>query len=215
VLRTGSSLKAVTGVGSVGALVAAVAALLLTGTALAADEWVLPPDGQLTINGRGGPLVGDVGSFCTVSGCADQPWVTPDSGPSVAANAHMTFRLADASRVKQWTVYYADAAVLVDPNSSLLASGAKGSVKSFTFTGPPSGEWGMLVNVVSDDFDAGYFYRLHAGMPETHTGGPSELSAELPPELPIVLLLAGLIGTLVGWRLKPAPELVGRTYRGE
>lgn len=198
-------LKTISSVGA-RAAVAAIAALFGTAAVLAASDSVLPPDGQLTVNGRG-PFTGHVGSFCTASGCADSPWVTPASGPSVAGSATMVFRVADGSQITQWTVYYADAAIPVDPETMLLASAENVSIKSFSFTGPPSGDWGVMINVVSDEFDAQYLYRVHAGMPDTDLLAPSAIPAGGSSSgWMVVLVLAGLLGALLGWSLTARRE---------
>ena len=149
-----------------------------------------------------------LGSFCTESGCADQPWVTPAKGPTVDTHAPMQFELADGSPIQQWSVYYADAKVLVDPEAKLLVTSNAGGYKHISFTGPPAGDLGSTVNVVSDSFDAGYFYRLHVGAPETDVAGTSTVSNanSTGALLHLVLTLAAVIGAIAGWRLMPGPR---------
>jgi hypothetical protein len=170
----------------------------------AASGWVMPPAGQLYVEGRG-PFIGTLGSFCTESGCADQPWVTPNKGPTVPANAWMQFQLKDGSEIYQFSVYYADAKVRVDPETTRLGTGNAGGYKHISFTGPPAGDVGLLVNVTSGTFDAGYFYRLHVGLPETDIArSPPSAPDPVVLALPFMLAAAGMAGAVAGWNIRQA-----------
>jgi hypothetical protein len=172
-----------------------------------AKEEVLPR-GELTVDGAG-PFVGTLGSNCitsnSVSGCSDTPWLTPSSGPSVRASADMSFHLADGSKITSWSATYGDASQF-EPTISALDGQEESSSTAFSFTGPPCGDWvvSVFVRFQSADAsgDATYYFRIHAGMPETDPVAPTAPSTEGSDLVALTLLMAALAGGFVGWRLR-------------
>jgi hypothetical protein len=169
-----------------------------------------PPDGELTVDGRG-PTIGVLGTYCYfgdgAEGCHDAEWIIPRHGPRAPEGAAFVFALADHSSISSWNAEVAPAVEGVDsvpePDTDWLAGAEDTSVDSLSFTGPPAGDWVLRVSV---EFESGggaqYYYRLHVGMPETATA-----PAPVPPAVPdpdhwLFMALAALAGAVIGWRIR-------------
>lgn len=193
------------------AVVLVAVALWLAGAFVAAAEDIHAPDGELTIDGAG-RYVGTLGSNCvttdSVSGCSDSPWLTPLSGPSARASADMTFRLSDGSQITSWIATYGDASV-PEPIQLFLAGEDEADLEALSFTGPPNGDWVVNVFVrfhnTEASGDASYYFRIHAGVPETDMASATSPRGT-DPVVPLALVAAAALGAVVGWRVRRAPH---------
>ena len=177
----------------------------------ASDEFPPAPAGELTIDGQG-PFAGTLGTSCvttdSMSGCSDAPWLTPSSGPSPRANADMAFELGDGSQISSWQATYGDAAE-PDPDLQFLDEAEETDTTAFSFSGPPTGDWVVSVYVryhnAEATGDATYYFRVHAGMPETDTVAPTLPPAGRSDGVALALLIAAVVGAVAGWRLRREP----------